>query len=491
MLKQFFILKRVWQPLLTLTLLTLATTSFSSEAKMVLADCHLKGIKQQVKCGSIDVPEDYQKPAGKQLKINFAVLPAIDSSTDQEPLMFLAGGPGQAAVELAVTIRKMFNQTRATRDIILVDQRGTGQSSPLTCSAFDEIEGSVYALLPEQFDTAQVQKCLSEMEQNPIHFSSENAIRDFDAIRAALGHSKINLYGGSYGTRAALVYMKMFPESLRSVVLDSVAPIEVPIGLFGQSMARSFNALLQNCQNEAACQQAYPELKQEFNSLIARLEQKPVNITITHPRLGSQTKLVVSKRKFLDTLKTQLYSIPSRTMVPLVIHQAYLNNYMPLAGLIAQTDIERANAMYIGLTFNIVCNEDIPKLTDAMIARDIANNFGGDSSHIGWRTACPMWPKYQPSAQFYQSVTATVPTLILSGDLDPVTPPENGAKAAASLPNSRHFIVKNAAHNVITSGCTAKLIDQFLNRPEPDKLDGECLQEVPPESFMTSLNGNI
>lgn len=399
--------------------------------------------------------------------------------------MFLAGGPGQAAAELASGLTNVFYEVRKTRDLILVDQRGTGLSHPLQCE--EAADQNVYALTPEDFSIQDIKDCLNNLSGDLSQYNSENAIRDFDAVREALGHQQINIYGGSYGTRAGLVYMRMFPESLRSVVLDSVGPIEVPIGLFGQSSARSFNLLLKNCQKEKSCQQAFPQLEQEFQTVLTRLEEAPVKVNIAHPRLGTQTPFVISKAKLLGTIRSQLYSVSTRSLLPLVIHQAYLGNYMPLAGLVAQT--EGGQGIYIGLLFNITCNEDYPRISSADFESDANNNFGGGDSHFSFKMACPLWPQYRPSEAFYQSVTADIPTLILSGELDPVTPPSNGEYSAKSLSNNHHIVVKNAAHTVALSTCASDLINEFLTSLNPNALDESCLDDVPNESFMTDLNG--
>jgi pimeloyl-ACP methyl ester carboxylesterase len=456
-----------------------------------LKNCHLTGIKTQVKCGQLAVPENYQQPQGEKINLNVALLPAIDNSAHKTPFMFLAGGPGQAAVELAAPLWRALNDIRKTRDIILIDQRGTGKSNPLSC---DEVESAnVYQLTQSDFSEGEISKCLAEIAKSLPNadlsqYNSENAIRDFDAVRAALGYQQVNLYGGSYGTRAALVYMRMFPENIRSVVLDGVGPIEVPIGLFGQSAARSFKLLLAHCQQEDACKAAYPNLEDEFNQLVSRLEKSPVVIEIPHPRLGKKTTFVVDKDKLISNLRMQLYSIEMRTLVPLVIHQAFLENYLPLAGLVAQT--EKGQGIYIALTFNIVCNEDFPKITADGWHNDANNDFGGNNSHLAWQTACPVWPQYRPSANFYQPVSANIPTLILSGELDPVTPPSNGDYSAKTLPNSHHIVIKNSSHTSLGT-CAPKIINEFLTSLTPKKLDISCLDDISPESFMTDLNGSI
>jgi len=468
-----------------LFILLVSIDVYSQNQQFTLENCHVDGIKSQVKCGKLLVLENYNKPDGEQITINFVVLPAIDNSDSKTPLMFLAGGPGQAAAELASALRNVFYEVRKTRDLILVDQRGTGASHPLQCE--DAAEQNVYVSTPEDFSIEEINHCIEQLTGELSQYNSENAIRDFDAVRIALDHKQINIYGGSYGSRVGLVYMRMFPESLRSVVLDSVGPIEVPIGLFGQSSARSFSLLLTNCQKEQSCQQAFPQLEQEFQTVLTRLEKEPAQVKIAHPRLGTQTKFVISKAKFLATIRSQLYSVTTRSLVPLIIHQAFLGNYMPLAGLVAQT--EGGQGIYIGLYFNITCNEDYPIISTSDFEHDANNNFGGADSHLSLKVACPLWPKYRPNDTFYKPVTADIPTLILSGNLDPVTPPSNGEYSAKSLPNNHHIIVKNAAHTVAMNTCASDIINEFLTSLKPKELDESCLDDVPNESFMTNLNG--
>jgi pimeloyl-ACP methyl ester carboxylesterase len=457
----------------------------AQEGKINIENCHLDGIKQQVQCGTLIVPENYDKPAGETVSINFAVLPAIDNSENKTPLMFLAGGPGQAAVELASGLRRVFNEVRKTRDLILVDQRGTGKSSPLQCES--DYEQNIYSLIPEEMSNDEITECIESFDVDLAQFNSENAIRDFDAVREALGHKKINIYGGSYGTRAGLVYMRLFPDSLRSVVLDSVGPIEVPIGLFGQSISRSFDLLIEHCNEEVACQSAFPDLGNEFQVLVNRLEKAPVSVDIAHPRLGTQTKFRISKGKLLGAIRLQLYGVSGRSLAPLVIHQAYLGNFMPLAGLIAQTEGDMG--MYTGLTLNILCNEDFPRISEEQFIQDADNPFGKGESHQALKEACAKWPKYRPDEAFYQSVTADIPTLILSGELDPVTPPSNGDKTAATLPNNHHIVVKNSSHTVAMSTCASDIVNEFLTSLKPKELDESCLEDIPAESFLTNLNG--
>tara|TARA_R110000744_G_scaffold74350_5_gene148528 strand:- start:21655 stop:23163 length:1509 start_codon:yes stop_codon:yes gene_type:complete len=458
-----------------------------SDQQLKLESCHVKGIRQQVQCGTLVTPENYEKPDGVQIDINFVVLPAIDNSKEKLPLMFLAGGPGQAATELASHIYRGFNEIRKTRDLILIDQRGTGKSHALQCE--DSLEVDPYTSLPEDFSIADIEQCIAQLTGDLSQYNSENSIRDFDAVRSGLGHQQVHIYGGSYGTRAGLVYMRMFPASLKSVVLDSVGPIEVPIGLFGKSAEQSFIKLIENCQNETSCAAQYPELAKEFTAITDKLLQAPVTVEIAHPRLGTNTAFTISNDKFISAIQMQLYSMETRSLVPLLIHQAYLGNYKPLAGLIAQG--EGGMGIYIGLHFNIVCNEDYPKISADMKVDDADNSFAKGMSLVMVGKVCSAWPSYQPSNEFYQTVTAEIPTLIMSGELDPVTPASNGEKSHVNLPNSHHIISKNNAHIVASTACGITIVNEFLEKQAPKELDESCLEEIPDESFMVGLNGGV
>lgn len=491
--REVYLMKKTWHVLLLFLLCaaasTITHTAWANEGNLIVENCHLDGIRAKVRCGTLELPEDYDKSDGKVININFAILPAIDNTKNKTPLMFLAGGPGQAAVELAAHIRSGFTEIRKTRDIILVDQRGTGLSHPLQCD--ESQQAKIYSITPEDFDEKEITTCIETLQKtNDLsQFTSENAVRDFDEVRKALGHDQIHIYGGSYGTRAALVYMRLFPQSIKSAVLDSVGPIEVPIGTFGLSAERSFNLLLEHCVQDIDCNGAYPNLANEYIAVVNRLSQGIVSFPINHPRLGTKTPFVLSKRKFINVLFKQLYNMETRTMVPLVIHEAFKQNYQPLIGLISTSDGNMN--MYVGLTFNIVCNEDMPKITPEMFVKDSENSFDGNNSHIAWKTACPLWPKYTVDNDFYQSVVADIPTLILSGNLDPVTPPSNGDKSAATLPNSHHIISNSSAHIVASTTCGVAMVNDFLNNLDPKKVDQSCLLDIPKQSFMTGLNGSI
>ncbi len=464
-------------------------------SNLLLEDCHLEGIKAQLSCGYLTVPENYTlKPSSglidnkvTTIDIAFVVLPALDPSTKKSPIMLLTGGPGQAGVELAAQINYALADLGKSRDIILIDQRGTGKSHPLACTP--EVELDPYSQASQLLAPQELEDCLAALTGDLRQYNTENAIRDFDAVRAALGYQQVNLYGVSYGTRAALTYMRMFPQAIRSVVLDGVIATGQPIGLFGQSTEQSFNLLLANCQKNSACQQAYPDLAKEFSQVNEQLAQSAVTVDIPHPRLGTRIQLVMDQAKFIHIINQQLYSADMRSLLPLAIHQASLGNFLPLVGLLAARGEQQK--IYQALYFNIVCNEDFPRITPQDFVQDADNGFAGNLLQLPLQEVCPLWPKYQVSNDFTHLIKAKLPTLLLSGELDPVTPPSQGEKVAQQLTNSLHISVKNTGHGVVMSTCAIDIMKMFLDDLLVKPLDISCLEKVPEMSFITSLNGGI
>lgn len=475
-----------------ITTIGFSTSVLAQQPALNLEDCHVDGFKEKVQCGTLTVPENYQQPQNSKIDLNVTILPAIDNSGDKLPLMFLAGGPGQAATELASLLRYRFYEIRKTRDIILVDQRGTGASSQLKCDVESLQNLDVYGTLSLDFELSEIHDCVSQFTQDSRQFNSENAIRDVDAVRAALGYDKINIYGGSYGTRAALIYMQMFPDSLNSVVLDSVAPMDVRIGLFGKTAEDSFQTLIDNCDAEETCKSAFPNLDADFQKVYAQLNEASIEMTIPHPRLATPTTLIIDKQKFVSTIQTQLYSTNSRSILPLIINQAANGNFMPFVGVLAQSDeLQPRGSVYINVLLNIACSEDFPMISENQWTEDADNTFAREISHTVLRMVCPVWPKYTPSEFLYEPVTANIPTLILSGKLDPVTPPQFGDIADKMLPNSRHLVADKVGHIVASNECGVDIVAQFINDLDLAAIDDSCLEELPAESFMTSLNGNM
>jgi pimeloyl-ACP methyl ester carboxylesterase len=464
--------------------------SFNASAStLALENCHLKGIKQQMLCGTLMVAENPKLPQGKQIPINVAVLPSFSSATKNTPLLMLAGGPGQAATELAAGVNAMFKRVRQTRDIVLIDQRGTGKSNGLKCVDLEKKGLGLDLDLSKEDMKAQSRECLVLLKGSDLtQYTTDRAIDDFEAVRKALGYQQFHLYGGSYGTRSGLVYIRNYPGSIASAVLDSVAPTQLAMGTFGKNAEQSFDLLLQDCNENPQCKAAYPNLKADFVELMAKLSRGDLLSTVDDPVISTQTELRFERERFLTTLHSALYSPTLRKLLPLVIHQAGKGNYKPFVGLYAPMNSTSAPSIYMGMHMSVICSEDWPWVTDKGLKADNDNYVVGNlfAKHFG--DACSVWPKAKIDDSFKLPVTSAVPTLLLSGRLDPVTPPEWAEMAAKTLSNSRHLVAVNGAHGVAGHTCAPKLIAQFLIEGDLSKLDDSCLNQKRTMNFMINAN---
>lgn len=453
-----------------------------------LEDCHVEGIKQQILCGTLEVPEDPKKPSGKQIPLNITVLKGLNATPKTVPLLYLAGGPGQAATDHTAMVNMMFKLVRQSRDIVLVDQRGTGKSNGLQCTNM-EVDGLGLDLDMAGMDLKQqARECIALFGDSDLtQYSTNQAVDDFEAVRKALGYEQFYLYGGSYGTRAGLVYMRRHPQSIAGAVLDSVAPTQLAVGLFGKTAEVSFDMLLKDCQENEACNKAFPNLKQDFVGLLNELKQQPKSVEVSNPVSAEQTTLLFDKDKFLNVLRTSLYAVQTRSFLPMAITQAAQGNYKPFLGLYSAIGTN-GTGMYTGLTMTIVCSEDWPRISPARLAADNDNYVVGGSTGEVFAQMCSQWPRYEVEDSFAEPVKSAIPTLLLSGRVDPVTPPSYGDMAAESLSNARHLVSHNGAHTIISHTCAPKLVDQFLQTGELDKLDDSCLTRQYPTRFLISPN---
>ena len=467
------------------TLAVQAEAATASSAK--LTPCYLENISEQVLCGALEVPENYAEPDnGRTISINYAVLPAVSEGKRDDPLLVLAGGPGQAATELAAGMNVIFKDIRRNRDILLIDQRGTGQSAPLGC-AEDSFES--LALRDEEMDSALMAlECLAQyVDRDLTQYHSVHAIQDFEAVREHLGYPQVNLYGGSYGSRAGLVYLREFPESVRSAVLDALAPVQVVVGPFGRHGADAFAKMLERCAADSACAQAFPHLEQSFQQALTQLQQNPELLTVNDPLSNDPVELRFTAGRFTDVLRAALYSPMSQSMLPFIITETAARNYQPLLGLMGS--LMSQQPLYLGLTLSVLCSEDMPRATPELLAADADNDFIGGRTGESFAAMCSVWPQQQRPDSWFEPVVSDVPTLLLSGELDPVTPVAWGELAAETLSNSRHLVAPQGSHTIVSHTCANDLAAQFIDTLQLAELDDSCLQEAKPLPFILNENG--
>ena len=455
----------------------------ASSPSIPLEDCILTspvGDQLDARCGTLKVPEDRGNPNGRQIELHLAVIPAIKREPEPDALFMLAGGPGQSAIETFPTMIALMSQIHQDRDIVLVDQRGTGKSNPLRCLDSED----------ESLDTEQtlekLKACPASLDAELRFYTTEIAMTDLDAVRAGLGYETINIYGASYGTRAALTYLRMFPKHVRTVTLDAVVDPEFVLFMdAAEDGQAALDKFFTRCEADEACKTTFPQLENEFDGLLARLDETPAEITIPHPITNKPLNLTVTRRMILSMVFNTLYVPELVATLPLSIHEAYANeNYVPL---ISQAYLVNAG-LYDGMLYAVTCTEDAPLISASEAVRRSEKSVFGDQT-VNFVAVCSKWPKGEVSSEFRQPIQSDVPVLILSGEADPIPPPRHAEKVAESLTNELHLIFSDMGHGNLASRCSLNLFKDFIESASVKGLDTACVAGIQPPPFFVDFNG--
>lgn len=465
------------------------TAAKTQERSLPLHSCLLADGAIEAQCGKLSVPENRALPEGRKLTLNVAVVEALAARPKTDPLFVLVGGPGQAATRSGARIAQALSRVRRHRDIVLVDQRGTGKSNPLMCP--EEGAESLQHSFDKSLDVAAMRRCLAQLDADPAQYSTPMAMLDLDLVRAALGYDQINLWGGSYGTRAALAYAKQFPEHTRRVVLDGAAPTELKLPLYvGRDGQRALDLTLAACAADAACATAFPEGKRKLDGLLAELALGPRRVTITHPQTGALVDFDMHLEGFVAALRGLLYVPEFGALLPLMLSRAVAGDWGPfVTATLTLTASMGEDRIPLGMFLSVVCTEDLAQVSSEEIEQFTRGNFFGRSWIDAMRETCSFWPQARPAPEYFAPNSEAMPTLVLSGQLDPVLPPEWGERVAQRMPNARHLVVKGHAHGVTSVGCMPDLIAEFIAGTELAQLDAMCLDQAGPPAFFVGLGG--
>lgn len=468
-------------------LLAACTGAPLPDGNAALKPCVLSG-GLEASCGVLAVPEDRAAPDGATIDIHFAVLPATSSNALPDPLFMLAGGPGQAAMVAFAPLVPLLGDIREERDIVLIDQRGTGESAPLTCAALENEEQE-----PDLTDdevVALIHACAAQLraDRDLSLYTTDSAMRDVDNVRAALGYEQINLYGASYGTRAAQAYAHMFPERVRSLVLDAVTGPELV--LFLQMPADGQEALemvFERCRADVACREQFPALAEEYETLLERLQNAPQTLQLVEPLSGEPLEITLTRERLANYVYAILYSPELVSLLPLLVHQAYeTGDYSPL--VLQAFMVGESAGMNLGLLYTVACAEDAP-LIDPQQAEALAAETLFAARAPGFLETCEAFPRPELAADFREPLAFAGPVLLLSGSADPVTPPKYAEAVARTLPNSRHIVLPGFGHGQVAVGCMPKVLAQFLDATHPAALDTTCLEKLQPPPFFIDFTG--
>lgn len=440
-------------------------------------------------CGKLNVWENRQTKQGRKIDLKIVVMPALRRDPKPDPIFFFAGGPGQGAAKIASMLGTMFRRLQNDRDLVMIDQRGTGDSHPLDCD-FEE-KGKEKDDLAEPAPGAIMERfrqCLAGYDADPRQYTTPVAMDDIDEVRSYLGYDQINLWGGSYGTRAALVYLRQHESTVRSVVIDGVAPPDMRLPLYmARDSQRSLDLLLTDCEKDRACTAKFPGLRQTIQKVLDRADAK-ATVQVVHPRTGQKFTMPLSTGAIRSVIFSTLYAPSVSSLLPRLLNDAAAGDFQ---GLMAMASIGEGGggSMSQGMFLSVACAEDMPRISQDDIERESARTFFGKTMFETRMKACDFWPKGEIKADYYQPVVSSKPVLILSGAADPVTPPAWGEHVRQHLKNSRHIVVPFAGHGVSSLGCMPKLLAKFLNDASAAGLDEACIAKQKRPPFFVNSSG--
>ena len=455
-----------------------------------LQPCHLTANegRQEVDalCTTVAAPLDPTAPDGERIELFVAVVEALAEEPVADPLTIIAGGPGDAATRFFAMSEAAFSRVLRHRDVLLVDQRGTGGSAPLHCegleqaSLLDAVGADATALAELALD------CLRTVAYDPRFFTTSLAVEDLDRVRAALGYERLNLYGISYGTRVAQHYLRRYPQHVRSVVLDGVLPATVALGPdVALDSHAALDALFDRCEAEPACVAAYPQLRQRFDATLARLRDAPVAVSFQHPRTGAALDLTVDHTAMAGVVRLLLYSPQSASLLPPLVEAAYGGDYRRWAAQAYMVG-EALGELAMGLNYAVMCTEDVPFWGDVDLAAQARTYMGATLVEVA-RRVCQRWPAGALHEDLKQPLVSDAPILLLSGELDPITPPRYAALVAQELSNAVSVVASGQGHGMLMVPCLQRVIAEFVDTANPAALDLRCVERIRPTPLFTSV----
>lgn len=459
-------------------------------AQIELSRCDLTANegRQEVtaRCGGLAVPLDRERPDGEQIELRVAVVDALAEQAEPDPLFVIAGGPGDAATGFFAATGGAFSRILRRRDIVLVDQRGSGASAPLNCDALEEDRIGHHVDLEIVVEAAV--ECLGQLDHDPRYFTTSIAVRDLDDVREALGYERVNLYGISYGTRVAQHYLRRYPERTRSVILDGVLSPDIALGPDVALVSQEgLDALFERCREDEECDDAYPDLPTRFDAVLDRLGDAPVGVTIDHPRTGEPTETTIDRFTLIAIVRLLIYSPRTASVLPALVESAYEGDYRPLAthAMFVAQSVENLAA---GLNYAVACTEDAPYVEDVDVDA-LAATYMGTTFVDALNRVCERWPVGIMDEDLREPVETDVPVLLLSGELDPITPPRYASAAAARMTNTIDIVGRGQGHGMLTVACAQGLMAKFVDRPEAEELDLGCVDRIRPFPLFTSPMG--
>ncbi len=441
-----------------------------------------EGVAETLLTATLSVPENRDLPDGRTISLHIVVVPALTRGAKDAPLFELAGGPGLPASGAASFYAADSTGYRATRDIVLIDQRGTGKSNPLRCPELEHL-----SKLDNVYDTAAVRRCRDELSKNAdlTQYGTIAAVHDLDEVRRRMGYEQIDLIGISYGTVVAQTYMREYPHNVRCAVLIGTVPIDEKSPLHHARAAEEvLQKLFDDCERDPACGAKFPSLRAEWKSVLESFDDGPVSAVYADS--VDRRLITIERGPFCEALRTLLLTTPVQRRVPFIIHRAARGDFYPFLALASPDSSTSpfAEGMYLSVT----CPEGTLRITNDDIESETAGTFLGRYRVDQQIAACGEWPVVALSDEVLTPVAASIPTLLLAGGMDYVTPIVWAQQVSSRLSDSRVVVIDYMGHlpeGVDNMECFDTLIRAFLRAGTTVGLDASCVDTMTPPPFAT------
>jgi pimeloyl-ACP methyl ester carboxylesterase len=464
-------------------------------AQIRLSPCRLEHpfrmLALTAECGSFTTPENPDEPDGRKIDLFVARVPAISFNKKPDPLFLIAGGPGTSAVDLYTSSAGPFDRIRRERDIILLDQRGTGRSHRLDCDYGNE---NLFERVQDVHVAEENAKCRDELsKRSDLRFYTTSiAVRDLDEVRRALGYQQINLFGNSYGTRVAQHYARRYPEATRTLILDGVVNPEVVLGpAIAIDAERALERILARCMSDEPCAKAFTNPVADYRALKARLVAKPVPTMVSDAATGRPIHFDFTARHLSAVLRFASYNDDQAALLPLSLHMAaHEDNFTPMASQFRVFANSLEASFAYGMHNSVACSEDTPLIDATKL--DIA---ALDATHMGAEQVqqlvegCRDWPRGVVDPDLHSPLRSAAAALLLSGADDPVTPPTYAEIAKRGFADSQHVIIAGHGHGQFGAPCVDRIMAAFIDAGTARALDASCTGKLKPMPFFITLAG--
>ena len=456
-----------------LAFLAMVPLSSAAESELPLVPCTVAGV--DARCGRFVVPENRSQPEGRSISLRVAVVPARDGGRLADPVVHITGGPGGSTIADAAGMAALFAAANAHRDIVLVDQRGTGGSNRLVCPP--PAKGTIVDPLRPESLRAYAQACFAKLNADPRQYTTAPAMDDLAAVVRALGYQQVNVYGVSYGATAAQYLLAQHPELVRTAILDGGTLLDVPIfEQWGRNGQRALQAILVRCAASTRCARSYPRVRQEVFEVVASLRRAPVRAD--GRRIDAAT--------FAATIRSLSRSPAGAAEIPWVAHRARVGDWGPFLLALERHSGDASPTRQV-MFWSIVCNEPWARWSPARTAAASRGTYLAEQTSNearGSAAVCAVIPKVRQPDWSFRRVRSEAAVLLVVGGADPQDPLANVAGARRELPNSRTVVVPGAGHVAAQLGCMPRLVNAFVERGTAAGLDTSCAgRYVPPPFF--------